>query len=256
MSLFSLIVSLLAYFATGQHAADGYALNVFRLATFTFFLFLLCLYVQSLGHLVGVLFSDFAHLAAVFAIVAYLGVSMLNGFFVNTEVNLGDGGFGDAVHTATNFVALKFISRGLVYAIYGIDRCAEDDEESAVLQFLNVDGDTVWSDCLWVLAYVIVLRVTTVALIYAKFSGQIGASIRRFASKAKNNEFFELTEKKGIVQESALKIEVDLPTIQRHYQPSSTSILIAWQNLTLFTSSSNVFLKLQKLGKKHFPVRI
>ncbi len=243
--LFAGIISPLAYFVTGQHSADGYAFNWARFATFSAFLLLLILYVQSLGHLVGVAFLERGNLAALFAIVAYLGVSMLNGFFVNTELNLtGENGgsfWGDPVHTATNLVALKFISRGLVYAIYGIDRCfEEEDEESVVLQFLSVDEDTVWSDCLWVLAAILVLRVTTVALIYAQFASG-GQILKHFLGTPKID--WTLTPaaaaEEGQVnvtfqKETSLEMEPSSP--KQIPLPPSEDILIAWRRLTLFAS--------------------
>ena len=246
--LFAGIISPLAYFVTGQHSADGYAFNWARFATFSAFLLLLILYVQSLGHLVGVAFLERGNLAALFAIVAYLGVSMLNGFFVNTELNLADEGsgsfWGDPVHTATNLVALKFISRGLVYAIYGIDRCfeeEEDEEESVVLQFLSVDEDTVWSDCLWVLSAILVLRVTTVALIYAQFASG-GQLLKHFLGTPKidwSSSSAAEEEEEGEVnvtfqKETSLEMEPSSP--KQIPSPPSEDILIAWRRLTLFAS--------------------
>ena len=257
--LFAGIISPLAYFVTGQHSADGYAFNWARFATFSAFLLLLILYAQSLGHLVGVAFLSRGNLAALFAIVAYLGVSMLNGFFVNTELNFENNNFlGDPVHTATNLVALKFISRGLVYAIYGIDRCfEEDEEESVVLQFLSVDQDTVWSDCLWVLSAILVLRVTTVALIYAQFASG-GQLLKHIFGTPKID--WTLTsaaaENKGEVnvtfqKETSLEMEPSSPK-QIPSSPSSADILIAWRRLTLFASPPSLLERVRVVSAVYF----
>ena len=98
-------------------------------------------------------------------------------------------------------VALKFISRGLVYSIYGIDRCDSESEESIILPFLNVDIDTIWIDFIWIVANMLIFRVATFLLMYFKFSScSLSDCLIWFQKLFWNEKLLELSTVSKLIQ--------------------------------------------------------
>ena len=121
LSIYVLTISTFAYFSSGQHAIDNYTINWNRYGQYTLSVWLLCLYAQSLGHLIGVLVMRSATTAVVISIMIYTVMDITNDFLFKS-----DEFKSDLLVMGSNLIGLKYITKYVIYIIYGIDRCNKD----------------------------------------------------------------------------------------------------------------------------------
>lgn len=247
----STLLSLMTYFLSSQHAADEYSINWTRLRFYIIFLYLLAFFYQAIGQLISILFVDHPQIAFLvgkdffqnvikqcFVRFLFLGqlsyptTCLFNGLYIKLhrmELSV-------VLLQLNEWLGLAYLSKGLIYAIYGVDRCEADKEYSWVLLDYEVDGEAIGTYIWRVLLNIAIVKLVSLAVMYIKFNTFY--TRKRLMEVPKN-------EKRGIDHEIDLdeteseeikQIEV-APTITE-VQLAANKILIGWRNLTLFSSDS------------------
>jgi len=245
ITFYSLLISTLAYFLSGQSAADGNELNWHRLGYYTFFIWLLCVYTQSIGHLIGAIMMDYIEVAIILCQVIYVFMALMNGYFVDTE-RTGNMAF---IQLA-NLIAVKYVTKGLMYTFYGIDRCEPETEFSSVLLKFHVEEEQIGEYIFRVLLNVLIMKSLSLAYLYYKFNNFQDHPLWKLfekISKSCSHEIYPLIpidfphKQSSSASSSPIKHDITLAADQdetKFDKFSRNRLIIAWRNLSLFGSSS------------------
>ena len=251
MTVVSLSFAAFGYFFSGQHYVDQYTINWARLGSFLLIIWLSTLYMQSIGQLIGTLLLDRGfQVAIITGQVVYCFISLFNDFFfkidqVQVPVLIG----------LSDVIALKYLTRYLLYVFYGMGRCDSETEFSLVLLRSSVDESAIAFYIGRILLNVAVIKVVNWLYLYVLFNCLNGDHL-----------LLKLYQKLFISPETAVNIPddsvcVNLFTVVRaievHRQNSEIKsdlseseenssktekqqpeTLIAWRNLTLYNAGS------------------
>ena len=201
---------------------------------------------QSYGQLIGVVLMDYIDLAIVFSLVVKAILTLINGYFLETE---GSNANPFIVHMS-RFAALKFVLFGLLNSIYILDRCDWQNEFSLVVNFFKLELDNIAEYFIRILINIVIIRLITLLVMNFKF--------RMFL---KGNSVNEIILNKKKVSDKAIEIDsgqcslnmnnistkdeftyqleedkIDYFSIQK--RTLEYKIILAWRNLNLFGSSS------------------
>lgn len=238
VSIFSLAITILIYFPTEHHQIDNYEINWYRFWHFAFFIWLSCVYMQTFGQLLSLIFIDQLEIAIVMAQLWFIQLSLVNGYLINlAHMNI------PLLFLVSDILATKPISNGLLYSFYGIGRCDPEKEISIMLVRFNVQTDKVYTELSQVFINIFVTRLITFALMCFRFSFN-----RKMNTIKQQQNCLEPIpiDYDGIVKQNHNEHQVDLRKITRikhnkeqqfeHF--SRNKIIVAWRSLSLFASSS------------------
>lgn len=235
--VFTFPIALTSYFIVSEQAIDDYTINWARLGHFTACIALCLVHSATLGQLVGVAFAGSKDLILVCLCFASTTQLMLNDFFFKSaEITVA------GYRVLAEILGVKYITRYLVYTLYGLDRCkVEEGEASWVLEKYDVvDFEQLWPHLLRVLfVNVLLYKATTFALMYLRFRGQFFNRKNAHKKMSKKTDIKQslmpidfsssLLPKKTISLCSTILINSEIKT-QKIIQNGT---IIAWQNLTL-----------------------
>ena len=240
LTVYVLCIATTAYFATDQLAIDKGSLNWNRLAQFTLSIWLLGLYTQSLGQLIGVIVMHSSVFAVVIAIMVYMTCDIMNDFLFKT-----DEFKNNFMITASNVVALKYVTKYMIYIFYGIDRC-KTTEFSAVLLKHFVKENEVITYIRRLVENVIVMRVATLVALYFKFYS-FNFITKLFSPTKKLADYFDEMQQ---IDFNTIKI-VEMNEYKRDLTETTcenqNEIVIGWKNLSVNITENMIFWKNEKL---------
>ena len=259
VTMFSLFITILIYFPTEHHQIDGYRINWYRFWHFAFFIWLSCVYMQTFGQLLSLIFLDQLEISIVMAQLWFIQLSLVNGYLINlAHMNI------PILMFVSDILATKPISNGLMFSFYGIDRCQPETEMSIMMMKFNIDESRVYTQLTQVFINMIIIRLLTFILMCFRFSfGNRKWSLMDcfcclIDSNHSNNK---LTINTGLSQIEPIPIDygknrnrftindhkiIKLSEISRikhgkerqFEQFSRNKIIVGWRSLNLFASSS------------------
>lgn len=213
------------------------------------FIWLLCIYTQSIGQLIGALFMNSTEMSIIVCQIAYIFITLMNGFFVDTD-KTGNVVF---IHVA-NVVAMKYITRGLVYTFFGIGRCNFETEFSSFLLRYHVEESAITEYILRILINVVIFRLVTMLFLYVKFNTFsdhfLMRLLRKNISKTPIPVAFEFSADTVSINlsdngsQTQLQIKPQSFEIQKSQEEIdfinfvNKKVLIYWRNLSLYKSGS------------------
>src|SRR5699024_5613845 len=139
-------------------------INLGRLSNYAILIWLLCFYMESMGKLIGSALMEHVKLAIILCQLLYAFMSMLNGFYIEIE----DTESAMVIQTS-DLVAIRFITKNMIYTIYGIDRCS-DREYSWIMWNNHVSGDQFHYNWVRVVGNIVVVQMATLVFMYFKFN--------------------------------------------------------------------------------------
>lgn len=261
----ALWIATLGYFFTFQHSADEYSFNITRFSMYLLFIWLLCIYTQSIGQFIGALFMNATELAIIVCQIAYVFMALMCGFFVDTDKT------GNVVFIqVANLLAMKYITRGLVYTFFGIDRCDFETQFSSFLLRYHVEESAIIEYILRIVINVLIIRLITLVFLYIKFNTFSDHFLMRLftkkASKTSIPEAFDLLTDAVSINLSDSGSQTHLQIKPRNFEIrksqeeiafinfANKKVLISWRNLSLYKSVSIFETSSSKLSANRKPI--
>ena len=222
--------ALLGFYFMRQHAADDYEINISRFGLFYFYVTLFCLYWQNWGHLFGLLLPDQGELTSTFSFIFFMSTTALNGLALKFEINSSP-----MVIMVSKAFGLKEISNGILYSIYGHERCDFRNEYSLVFELFYVNYENPVNLPL-IIGNIVLIRILTLIVAYIKYRNS-GAKIPQFTKKPQRIVTLRKNKGKMLTENNTDRfVENDQNLQLRHFLQNK--IIIAWRNLDLYESSS------------------
>lgn len=242
VSLYALFNACLGYFLPAQHAIDNYSINWSRFGLYFLFMWLLSLYMQSFGQLIGIILVDHMEFAIIACMILNASLTLMNGLFVDMSRNKNP-----FILSASDIVANKFISYGILYTFYGFERCDFENENSIIVQFFDMNLNSVQDWITRVVVNVLIIKLITLLVMYYKFGNFSDSLIFRLFRKCKREHVLQ-SDLISIDYEENVSIDGLNNNMKEIYDKSSNEmefdkfsrgrIMIGWRNLTLFGSST------------------
>lgn len=237
----AIVMSTSSYFFTRQFNADVENFNWHRFSSYTFLIWLLCLYMDTIGRFIGVALVDNVKIAIVFSQILYSFLCMLNGFYIEID-DVGS----TLVSKTANFISLRFITQNMIYTIYGIDRCKES-EFSWIMLNNGVKGSELHYNYIRVLINIVIIQLMTLCVMLLKFSNLNDHPIVKLIRKCnEQHESLELNQAIPLkisnlkITNKSLTVNNNLKTISNDEANATlpSKVIIGWRNLTLYKSGS------------------
>ena len=245
LNLNVLLLSVLSYFLSGQHLDEvEEGINWGRFALYLLFIWLLCVYYQAIGQLVGSFLVDQPVLALLLSQLIYALFTLLNELYYKLHRTRFE-----MFERLGHQLGAVYITKGIYYAIFVYQRCTEAGQYSKVAVDYRIEWVTeerIWADLvLPVLIKVTVVKVATFLVLYFKFNG--GWKGRGSVPDDKCLEDLEETVEKvnkwpkngGGEAFAAISID-SKPEASLEARLLQGKIVIAWRRLSLFSSSSSI----------------
>lgn len=158
-------LTVLTFFLSNQHVVDDHTINWTRLSFYYTFIWLQCLFYQTLGQLLGILLINHLDIATALSQVAFCSTALFNGVYVKLH-----RGPYPILEQIGDYFGIVQMTRGLFYSIYGIDRCKPEIEANVVLIDNKIDPELVPEYIAQVLLIVAGIRILTFAIMFFRFS--------------------------------------------------------------------------------------
>lgn len=155
----------LTYFLSNQHVVDDHAINWRRLSVYFTFIWLQCLFYQTLGQLLGIVLVKHLDIGTTLSQVLFCATALFNGIYVK----LHRAPF-PLLETIGEHLGIVQMTRGLFYSIYGIDRCKPETEANVVLIDNKIDPELIPDSIIQVISIVAGIRLVTFAIMFIRFS--------------------------------------------------------------------------------------
>nr|XP_027196357.1 ABC transporter G family member 16-like [Dermatophagoides pteronyssinus] len=239
-TILALLITTLMYFLIDHTFIDDGYFNWFRFGNFFLFMWMFFFYVQSVGQLLSIIFSNHPQVAVALSLITYAPLDFNNSYMFpyNYIVNPISKIISDIMGT-------KIITYGLINAFYGIDRCKPNQISSVLIDF-EINQETVYTDLYRILINSVALRILTLLLMMTelnswKFSSKKSSKMSIIADFAKidydksNNELIQTSFQSN--ERMKLENETEFEKF------SKNKIIIAWRSLSLFNSGSYLELR-------------
>ena len=225
-----LFISAFSYFFSGQHL-DEEKVNWHRLALYAFFIWLLCIYYQAVGQLVGTFLVDYPLIALLLTLQMYTIFTLFNGLYV--KFNRTENTFFEQL---SNGIGMVYVSRGIFWVIFVFDRCQGEGEYSIVEVDQQIEPEKIGFYVQRVLVNVVIVKLLTLLIMYIKFNV--------WKRKIKNNEDeIHDIDKNDYSFESKDDLAISLgnkPVIPKESCLLQGKIVIAWRDLSLFSTGNSI----------------
>ncbi len=244
LNLNVLLLSVLSYFLSGQHLDEvEEGINWGRFALYLLFIWLLCVYYQAIGQLVGSFLVDQPVLALLLSQLIYALFTLLNGLYYKLHRTRFE-----MFEWLGHRLGAVYITKGIYYSIFVYQRCTGAGLYSKVAVDYRIEWVTeegLWGDLvLPVLINVAVVKVATFLVLYFKFNG--GWKGRGSVPDDKLEDLKETVEKvnrwvkNGGEAFATISIDSKLVAASAEARLLQGKIVIAWRRLSLFSSSSSI----------------
>ena len=270
ITLTTFFVAAFSYLISGQHTIDSDEhFNLTRFQLYLLFVLLIAVYSQSVGHLLGAIFADWPLIAMISCELVAVSASLFNGMYIKLD-RMGN----QLMVVLEDISALAGLGRGLLYSIYGFERCDFSREYSWVLVEYSVDrariGEYVWR----AVVNVMIFKVMTLAILWWRFSRRPSSKGRKAAVENEvlhfDNTAAVAVEIEELSSEKLSQTVLELKNTEKSIYSLSTTrsssarsedelrfmvytkekILLAWKNLSLLQSSPSCFSSQKQNAQK------
>ncbi|XP_075585843.1 uncharacterized protein LOC124495081 [Dermatophagoides farinae] len=241
LTIIACLISLVAYFAIDHLYIDHYQMNWNRFANFFYFIWLNNLYQQSLGYLICLIFLEKIEVAILTSYILVICEQFFTGYMFNPYRMKN---MPSIFLKISELLSFKTCPNGLMYTIYGLDRCDDKVDQtkvSFVLEDFGVNEQTVYEDSYFMIINIVIIRFLVFILMVYHFSGIFRS--KRF-QKSENSEAIKSIDY-GDCSSMNENIENLHKTVRikkedelgfEHF--SRHKIIVAWRSLTLFGTKS------------------
>ncbi|KAH9511043.1 hypothetical protein DERF_009529 [Dermatophagoides farinae] len=204
LTIMSVFIGTVAYFSVDHLYVDNYQMNWNRFGHYLYFTWLNNCYQQSIGYILCLIFLGKVEVSVVSSYIIVLCQQFFTGFMFNPYKMKT---LPSIFLRMSEILSFKTVSNGLMYTMYGLDRCDDETTISFVLEDFGVNVDTVYSDSYFMIINILIIRL----LVFVLMKKQI-----------------DLSKTVRIKKEDELGFE----DFARH------KIVVAWRSLTLFGTKS------------------
>lgn len=238
LTLFALIITTLIYFSLEHQSIDNYQINWARLCHFGFFIWLSCLYMQSIGQLLAIILLDQMEIALIVAEILFFLVSFTNGYLI-TIPRMKNA----LLVFISDVFASKHITNGMLYATYVLDRCDLKTHYSPKSEYYESDLVMIYQNIVYVFINILILRILTFVIIYVRYSlpgicqiklepSSDWKTIEIESNQQKQSSLCTLMFEPDRIERKKSNVELEFEKFSRN------KIIVGWRNLTLFGSDS------------------
>ena len=228
VTIYTLVLSTLGYFAVSEHAMDNYTINWRRLLSYHLLTWLAMFYGQSVGEAVSVVFTNY--LISFTATTFLYGCTMvLDNYFVPT-----DDVQWPLIRLVIDLVGMKYFVKFLLYIFYGLDRCQGKDEHSWLMEDFRVDPQDVHYYIFRIVCSIIVVKLFTYAMMMVKYSFHLKTIQLPFRSTERSD--FVKPKMTDSTNNNTYSVNIDEQVLPASQNKSYT--LLAFTNLTLNSQKS------------------
>ncbi|UXI23327.1 proteasome maturation [Sarcoptes scabiei] len=244
MALNAIVFTLTTYFVV-QIPIDHYEINCFRIVNLFFFTLLIIIYFQSFGILCGTLFSSNAEIAVVVANFILNNLTIVNGLLITLEIMKKP-----FLVQISNYLGYRYLTDGLLYAFYGIDRCDPQTEHSIMLKRLFIDDSNIYWNIRPAIIIIIIVRLEIYLVTFMKTNPSIVSKLcyrkqnrlKKIQAEIEPIDYSVTRSGDQSVEKNTLDADNDTPSFKEDkskkcFEPNNR-LLIAWRNLNLFASDS------------------
>ena len=237
----ALVMSCSSYLFTRQFHADVGEFNWHRFSCYIFLIWLLCVYMETIGRFIGVALVDNVKIAIVLSQILYSFLCMLNGFYIEI-----DDTHSTLVSKTANLISIRFITQNMIYTIYGIDRCTET-EFSWIMRNNSVKESEFYNNCIRVFINIAIIQLATLCVMLCKFSNLNDHPVAKLIRKCnEKHDLFELNQAIPLEIHDTKKADKNLTPLNdvkklpeyAEEERLLCKIIIGWKNLTLYRSES------------------
>ncbi|KPM09555.1 ABC transporter sub-family G-like protein 19 [Sarcoptes scabiei] len=250
-SFMALIITSFIYFPTGHHHIDPDGMNWSRFGYFFFYIWIACVYYQSFGQLLSVLFLDHMEISMIVSMVLFAVLSLTNGYLMHLKHT-----DNILIKLAARITGTKEITDGLLYAFFGLDRCDPSTHYSTKLKGFDVDVDNIENNLRTVYINIAIIRVLTFILMYIRFSLRLNISKLYRSEQSLRSKDHNANRIESDEDGNDNHIEKQMSTIKSNFlntketsrekddselnfeKFSRHKVIFAWRNLSLFDSQS------------------
>ena len=239
ITIYSLLISSLSYYLSNHMAIDNGHINWLRFAHFAFFIWLLCLYTQTVGQFYGLVLADYVEIAVILCQLTYMMMVLTDGYFIDPEKT--DNIFFSEF---AKMIAMNKVTRGTIYTLFGLDRCDLERQFSRQMLVYHVNENDLLQYVLRVLVNIVVIRLITIVILFIKYNNMPTIFSRSKTNSTslipekhvqkKNRANSSITNTLFIQNES---IHESIRTTQFN-ENTKDKFIIAWRSVSLFGSSS------------------
>lgn len=164
VTIYTVVLSTMAYFVVSEHAIDSYSINWNRIIFYQFLTWVSMLYGHSIGEAVSVVFSDYL-LSFTGTTFFYGSTMVLDNYFVAT-----DDIQWPIARMVTDLMGMKYFVKFLVYIFYGFERCEGEDAHSWMMTDFRVDPQQAHYYVFRIICSIIAVKMFTFAMMMAKYN--------------------------------------------------------------------------------------
>ncbi|XP_046920577.2 uncharacterized protein LOC124500536 [Dermatophagoides farinae] len=157
LAILTLLTITMVYCLVDHNYVDNGHFNWNRFGHFTLFFCLFAFYIQSLGHGISCVINNGPIEASIIGSISiYFIINSYDGYMF-----MADYLYLPFTRMLAQLFASKFITHGLLYSFYDLDRCDPSTEISTVLLDYNVQPEQIFTDVIQLLVISIVIRLMT-----------------------------------------------------------------------------------------------
>nr|XP_046914359.1 ABC transporter G family member 30-like [Dermatophagoides farinae] len=231
-------IGMISYFSIDHLYVDNNQLNWNRFGNFLYFVLLNNFQQQSIGHLLCLIFLGQFEVSIVSSYIVITCQQFFTGYMFNPYKMKN---IPSIFLQMSEILSFKTVPNGLMYTMYGLDRCDDETTISFVLDDFGVNVDTVYSDSYFMIINIVIIRFLVFVLMIYHFSGIFRS--KRFVKASISDaikciDYGKLTNQKeeAIDLSKTVRIkkedELGFEDFARH------KIVVAWRSLTLFGTKS------------------
>ncbi|KAH9493660.1 ABC protein, sub ABCG [Dermatophagoides farinae] len=235
-TLVAIFLTIFNYFTVNHLYIDQYRIDWQRFGYYVYFTWLIIIYTQSCGFLLGIIFTRYLEIAVILGLIVSQTFHIFIGFIFKSE-QLND----PVWQTVMKIVKNRYIYNGFLYSFYSFHRCDPETERSYILVDNDIDQDQIFSESSGVFLNILIIRLITALILWWKFSFYYKRGKKQLPQTTTNDELLPID-----YDENAKMENIDLTRINRtkigkeieFENFTRNKIMIAWRSINLFASSS------------------
>ncbi|XP_046913707.2 uncharacterized protein LOC124494563 [Dermatophagoides farinae] len=238
LAIITVFINTVAYFSIDHLYVDNYQMNWNRFGHYFYFSYLYNCFHQSIGYILCMIFLGKVEVSVVSAYIIVLFQQFFTGFMFNPyKMKTLPSIFLRISET----LSLKAIPNGLIYTMYGLDRCDDETTISFVLEDFGINVNAVYSDSYFMFINSVCIRLLVLVLMVYNFSGIFRS--KRFVKASISDvikciDYGKLTDQKeeAVDLSKTVRIKKEDELGFEHF--ARHKIVVAWRSLTLFGTKS------------------
>ncbi|XP_075585835.1 uncharacterized protein LOC124495078 isoform X2 [Dermatophagoides farinae] len=233
-------IGLVAYFIIDHLYVDHYQMNWNRFGNYVYFIWLTNLYQQSIGYFVCVLLLDKIEVSIVTSYMLAVSEQFFTGYMFDPYKMKN---MPSIFLRMSELLSFKTGPNGLMYTMYGLDRCEDEKKMSFVLEDFGVNVDTVYSDSYKMMINIVIFRSLIFIMMVYHFSGinrpkNFIKSSKSHQDSIKTIDYGNLSDQKNEMIDLSKAVRIKKEDEIGFDDFSRNKIIVAWRSLTLFGTKS------------------